>query len=116
MNNTFLKIRFGLLSKLGMLPKTSVIEEKEQQILDEYKSLTEFENSDELKRFQDLHEFVHSDEFKQRKKEINSQKFKDTEAYKKEQRFKELSKDPLIKTYLRVKDSNELEHYNQMKN
>ena len=116
MNNILLKIRFSLLSKLGMLPKTSVVEEKEQQILDEYKSLKAIENSDEMKRFQDLHEFVHSDEFKQRKKEINSQKYEDTEAYKKEQRLNELSKDPLIKTYLKVKDSNELEHYNQMKN
>jgi len=116
MNNTVLKIRFGLLSKFGMLPKTSVIEEKEQQIFDEYNSLKEFENSDELKRFQDLHEFIHSDEFKKRKKEINAQKFEDTEAYKKEQRLKELSKDPLIKTYLKVKDSDELEQYNRMKN
>lgn len=98
-----------------MLPKTSKIEEAEKKVSDEYKALNDFENSDELKRYQDLHEYVNSDDFKQRKKEINAQKFEDTEAYKKEQRLKELSKSPLIRTYFKVNDSDELAHYNQMK-
>jgi hypothetical protein len=115
MNNIALKIRFSLLSKFGMIPKTSKIEEAEKKILDEYKAIKDFENSDELKRYKDLHEFVNSDDFKTRKKEINAQRFKDTEAYKKEQRLKELAKSSLIKTYFKVKDSDELAHFNRMK-
>lgn len=115
MNNTALKIKFILLSKLGMLPKTSRIEDAEKKITDEFQAIKDFENSDELKRYQDLHEFVNSDEFKQRKKEINAQRFQDTEAYKKEQRLKELRNDSFIKTYFKVKDSDELAHYNRMK-
>ena len=97
-----------------MLPSTAKIEEKENKLLKEYEEIQEFQKSDELNTYLSLKDFVHSDEFKRRKKEINAQRYEDTEAWQKEKRYLELKKLPKIKAYLKLKDSEELRQYNQV--
>lgn len=114
MNNTQLKLRFQTRSRLGLIPDTSKVENRENELKEEYDKLIEIENSDEFKRFEDLRTFIESPDFKTRKKEINSQKYSDTNEYGKEQRYKELAASKEIKNYLKIKDSDKLASLNKI--
>jgi len=114
MSNPLLKIRFRLLAAFGMVPTAESCEKKERQIEEEYNRLMEIEQSEKLARFQELKEYVHSGAFRQKKKEINAQRYKGSEPYQKEQRHRTLAKTDPLKTWLKVKDSGELAHYQKM--
>lgn len=116
MNNALLKTRFRLLATLGLIPSAESLEKKERQTEEQFDRLRQIEQSDELARYEELRQYIHSDAFRKKKKEINAQRYKGSEAHQKEQRFKELSKTDPIKTYLKVKDSSDLRHYQQMEN
>lgn len=111
MSNSGLKSKFSIYAKMGLIPKTSVLEEKEKNLRKEFEAFNEYKNSDELARFKELEAFVTSPEFETIKKEINAQKFPGSEPYKKEQEYKKLKKSKRIKTYYQVKDSQELKDF-----
>ena len=115
MNNAFLKTRFRILSALGLVPGSDSIEKKENAIEREYDHLIQIRKSDELARYEELKNYFRSGEFKKKKKEINAQKYKNTEPYRKEKRFNKLRNSEPVKTYLKVSDSKELDHYLRMK-
>lgn len=115
MNNTLLKIRFGLLATFGLIPSAESIEKKEQETAQEYEKLKAFRQSNELARYQELKQWVGSEEYKKRKKEINAERYKGSEPHQKEQRFKKLIRKDPLRTYLKVKDSKKLQHYLQTK-
>ena len=79
---------FFIKSKLGLIPGAYKVEHTDKVIRDEYAKLLEYEASGEPKHYLELGAFVTSQDFKDRKKEINSQKFQDTDAYAKLQEFK----------------------------
>lgn len=110
MNNKALKKKFARKAVFGKIPKTSDIEMREADLMQEYNELLEYENSEELKNYKELDQYVNSDDFKNRIKEINSQKYQGSEAQHKEQRYTELKKSKEIKTYFKVKESKELQH------
>jgi beta-glucanase (GH16 family) len=114
MNNALLKIRFRLLATFGMFPSAESYERKERQREEEFNRLQEIEKSDKLARFQELKQYIHSDAFNQKKKEINALRYKGSEPHQKEQRHHTLTRTEPIKTWLRVKDSEELAHYQKM--
>jgi len=114
MNNALLKIRFQLLAAFGMVPTAESCEKNERQREEEFNRLMEIEQSDQLARFQELKEYVHSDAFRQKKKEINAQRYKGSEPHQKEQRHHALAKTDPLKTWLKVKDSGKLAHYQKM--
>ncbi|MEJ5264537.1 MAG: family 16 glycosylhydrolase [Bacteroidales bacterium] len=111
----------------GLYPSTSKIEEKEKALMSQYEDFKAIEASENLKRYFELKTFVESAEFAQKKKEIASLAFKDTEAYQKEQEYLQLKKskrivtyyrvihNPLYDNYLQIKDSEELKRYFELK-
>ncbi|MDA3952688.1 MAG: family 16 glycosylhydrolase [Bacteroidales bacterium] len=107
--------KFSLYAKLGMIPKTSVLEEKENKLKQEFEEFTAYTESEELSRFKELDAFVTSKEFEDIKKEINAKKYPGSESFEKEKRYKEQKKSKRIKTYYQVKDSQELKDYNLFK-
>lgn len=107
--------QFSLKARFGAIPKTSVLEEKENKLKQEYEEFTAYSESEELGRFKELEAFVTSPEFEQIKKEINAKKYAGSEAYEKEKKYKELKKSKRIKTYYQVKDSQELKDYESFK-
>ncbi|MEA3316570.1 MAG: family 16 glycosylhydrolase [Bacteroidota bacterium] len=111
MNNSYLKSRFIIFSALGKVPKTSILEDKQEKLYKEYEEFSSFQESDELDHFNKLESFVTSKEFQEIKKNINSQKFNETSAYKKEKDYHRLRKSKDIKTYYLVKDSKELQNF-----
>jgi beta-glucanase (GH16 family) len=107
--------QFSLKAKFGMIPKTSVLEEKENKLKQDYEEFKAFSESEELARFKQLDEFVNSNEFEQAKKEINAKKYPGSKPAEKEKKYKELKKSKKIKTYYQLKDSKELSDYNSFK-
>jgi hypothetical protein len=81
MSNSLLKFKFGLKSRLGLIPGTSRLEVKDLELRKEYEDFLRYEESGEPRRFHELEETVTSQDFADRKKYINSQRFKDTDAY-----------------------------------
>ena len=92
MNNSFLKFRFQIYSIFGLIPAADKIERKEQSLESEFNALLEYQNSDELARYEELKQYVHSKEFRKKKKEINASKYKNSEPWNKEKRYRKLLK------------------------
>jgi len=111
MSNTLLKSKFSIFSSLGMIPKTSVIEDKENNLRKEYEEFLAYKDSDELARYKELDVFINSPDFEKTKRAINSLKYSDSEEYKKEKEYLDLKKSKKFKTYYQVKDSQELKHF-----
>ncbi|MEA2106450.1 MAG: glycoside hydrolase family 16 protein [Bacteroidota bacterium] len=115
MSNSGLKSKFSIYAKMGLIPKTSVLEEKEDALKKKFEAFNEYKNSDELARFKELETFVTSPEFETIKKEINAQKYPGSEPYKKEKEYKKLKNSKRIKIYYQVKDSKELKDFETFK-
>jgi hypothetical protein len=98
----------SLKAILGLIPKTSEVEAKRAALKREYEAFLDFEKSEELEEFIKLENKVTSAEFAQRKKEIQAQKYKDTEEYRKEQEYLRLKKEKDISNYYKIKNSEEL--------
>ncbi len=96
---------------LGLIPKTSEVEEKRAALQREYEAYSDFEKSRELADFIELESEVTSPEFAQRKKEIQAQRFKDTDEYRKEQEYIRLKNEKDIKNYYKTKNSAELKEF-----
>jgi len=111
MSNSGLKSKFSIYAKMGLIPKTSVLEEKEKELRTEFEAFNEYKNSDELARFKELEAFVTSPEFETIRKEINAQKYTGSEPYQKEKEYKKLKKSKQIKIYYQVKNSQELKDF-----
>lgn len=102
---------FFLKSKLGLIPGALKIEHEDKALRDEYASLLEYKAGGEPDRYLELKAFVTSQDFKDRKKEINAQKFQDTEAYAKLQEYKELGRLQEFKNYLKFVNSKNYEGF-----
>lgn len=107
--------KFSLYAKLGMIPKTSVLEEKENKLKQEFEDFNAYSASEELARYKELDAFVTSKEFEDIKKEINAKKYPGSEPFEKEKNYKTQKKSKRIKTYYQVKDSQELKDYESFK-
>jgi len=91
----------------GMIPATSKYESECDKLRSDYQEYKKFETSDELKHFLELEKDVNSADFKQKVSKIKSQNFKQTEEYRKEQEYSQLLKSPMVKSYLKKKDTEE---------
>ena len=116
MNNVLLKTRFRLFATLGLIPSAQTIEKREEKKEEEYNRLGRIHDSQQLARYEELKQYVHSNEFKENKKAINAQRYKGSEAHQQETQLRGLSKTEPIKTYLKVKHSKDLSHYQRMEN
>jgi len=64
---------------LGLFPSTSKIEQAEKALITEFNKLTAFSESDQLKRYTYLKDLISSSDFIQKRKEIESLKYKNSE-------------------------------------
>lgn len=77
---------------LGMVPGTEKVETADDQLRADYKSFKDYEISDELKHYLELEKEVKSSNFALRKKKILKEKYKASEAFRKEVRYNQLLK------------------------
>ena len=77
---------------LGMIPSTSKIEQAEKALITEFEKLHVFAGSDQLARYNELDGLVNSSDFVQKRKEIESLKYKYSEESDKEKEFLVTSK------------------------
>ncbi len=105
MANFMRKFKFGLKSRLGLMPGTMRIEARDMKLKKEYEEFLNYEKSGEPQRFQELENIVTSQDFKDRKKYIKNQRFKGSDAYNKLQEYKSMKKSPAFKGYLRFVSS-----------
>jgi hypothetical protein len=104
----------GLKTLLGLYPKTNDYEQYRKQLAEEYNALNEYETSDELARFKELELYLKSDEFLSEKRELLNLRYKDSDEYRKEQEFNQLSKDSELKLYFKTVGSDNLKLYERM--
>ncbi len=87
---------------LGLIPSTSKIEQAEKALVTEFEKLHVFAASDQLARYKELDGLVNSSEFIQKRKEIESLKYKTSEEFAKEKEFFSLQKAKDIVLYFRT--------------
>jgi len=75
-----------------MVPATEKVETADDQLRADFQSYKEYENSDELKHYLELEKEVKSSNFALRKKKIYKEKYKASEAFRKEVRYNKLIK------------------------
>ena len=75
-----------------MIPGTEKVETADDQLRANYKAFKEYEVSEELKHYLDLEKEVKSSDFSLRKKKILKEKYKASEAFRKEVRYNQLMK------------------------
>jgi beta-glucanase (GH16 family) len=101
----------GIRALLGLFPKTSDYESKQNHLESEYKSLLAFKNSKELRKYHELEEYLNSEEFHRKKKELFSLRFRKTEDFEKEKDFQRLQRAQDIRVYYKIKDSEDLKSF-----
>ena len=87
---------------LGLIPSTSKIEQAEKALVDELEKLNAFTKSDLLAKYTKLHDLVNSTSFIQKRKEIESLKYKNSEEYIREKEFFSLNKAKDILQYFKT--------------
>ncbi len=105
MSNFMRKFKFGLRSRLGLIPGTSRIEAQDMELRKEYEEFIRYEESKEPQRFEELEELVTSQDFRDRRKYIQRQRFKDSDAYSKLMDYNAMKKSSLFKAYFRFVSS-----------
>src|SRR5512133_25701 len=87
---------------LGMIPSTAKLEQNEKALISEFEKLQAFQGSDKLARYNELNDLVKSSAFQQKKKEIESLQYKNSEEYSKENEFLTLRKSRDITMYFKT--------------
>lgn len=87
---------------LGMIPATEKIEQEEKALVTEFARLKSFSGSDKLAAYNKLDKLVNSSEFTQKKKEIESLRYKSSEEYSREKEFLAMQKSKDIVLYYRT--------------
>lgn len=93
----------------GKYPSTSKYEKETDKRNSDYKKFIEFADSVIFKRYKELDELVHTGEFEKRVKILKTEKFKDTEAFRKLTDYKSLISNTEVKDYLAMVESGKSE-------
>ncbi|MDP4186145.1 MAG: hypothetical protein Q8862_13430, partial [Bacteroidota bacterium] len=99
---------------LGKVQSTERIETERASLLHDYKEYVEAEKSDDLKEYFRLKEIVETSEFRNKKKEIQSVRYKGSEESKLEQEFGKLTKNQKLSKYLHAIASNEFKRFEEL--
>ena len=99
---------------LGMIPSTSKIEQKETALIKELDKLRAFQGSDQLSRYNELNDLVNSSGFIQKRKELESIQYKNSEEYWKEKEFLSLQKSRDIILYFKTVSGTQLKRYRDL--
>ncbi len=99
---------------LGLIPQTSKIEQAEKALITEFEKFGIFSKSDTLAKYNKLHDLVTSSAFIQKKKEIESLRFKNSDEYHKEKEFLSLQKAKDIVLYFRTASGSMLKRFKDL--
>jgi beta-glucanase (GH16 family) len=99
---------------LGLIPSTSKIEQAEKALIDEFEKLKAFTKSDLLSKYTKLHDLVNSSSFVQKRKEIESLQYKNSEEYNKEKEFQSLQKAKDIVQYFKTISGSMLKRFKDL--
>lgn len=99
---------------LGLIPSTSKIEQAEKALIDEFEKLKAFTKSDLLSKYTKLHDQVNSSSFIQKRKEIESLQFKNSEEYNKEKEFLSMQKAKDIVQYFKTVSGSILKRFKDL--
>lgn len=105
----------GLFSKSKKIRTTTDAETLRKVFDEDYVLYQKVGRSDDLKRYYELDEYVNSPVFKNKRKQIELLKYKDSEYYKQEKEYKKLLKTEKLRHYYLIKESQELEGYLKVK-
>jgi beta-glucanase (GH16 family) len=104
----------GIRAILGFFPKTFDYENNRSKLEEEYNELLAFRTSKELRAYHELDAYIRSEEFAQKKKDIISLNFKNTDDFQKEKQYRALAGSSDIKLYLKTRDSGELKRFREL--
>jgi hypothetical protein len=99
---------------LGMIPATSKLEQEEKALITEHEKLKIFSESDQLTKYNELNALVNSSDFIQKRKEIESLQYKNSEEYSKEKELVSLQKSKDIVLYFRTTSGNILKKFKEI--
>ncbi len=99
---------------LGLIPSTSKIEQAEKALIAEFEKLNVFAGSEQLARYNELNELVNSAGFMQKRKEIESLQYKNSEEYNKEKEYIALQKSKDIVLYFKTISGGDLKHFQDL--
>ncbi|TFG43918.1 MAG: glycoside hydrolase family 16 protein [Bacteroidia bacterium] len=99
---------------LGLIPSTLKIEQAEKALIDEFEKLQVFTKSDLLAKYTKLHDLVNSSSFVQKRKEIESLKYKNSEEYSREKEFLSLQKAKDILLYFKTISGSMLKRFRDL--
>jgi len=99
---------------LGLIPSTLKIEQAEKALIAEFEKLHVFAGSDQLAKYNELDRLVNSSDFIQKRKEIESLKFKNSEEFAKEKEFLSLHKSKDIVLYFKTLGGHELKRFKDL--
>jgi hypothetical protein len=99
---------------LGMIPSTSKIEQTEKALTNEFEKLNVFTGSDQLARYNELDKLVTSSDFIQKRKEIESLRYKYSEEYENEKEYLSLQKAKDIILYFKTINGHSLKRFQDL--
>lgn len=99
---------------LGWITPTSKIEQAEKSLIAEYEKLQAFTKSELLAQYTTLKEKVTSSSFIQKKKEIESLRYKNSDEYNKEREFLSLQKAKDIVLYFKTISGSALKRFKEL--
>ncbi|MCX6325660.1 MAG: glycoside hydrolase family 16 protein [Bacteroidia bacterium] len=99
---------------LGMIPSTSKIEQGEKALITEFEKLHTFSESDQLVKYNELNKLVNSSDFIQKRKEIESLQFKNSEECSKEKEFLSIQKAKDIVLYFKTIAGNDIKKFKNL--
>ncbi len=99
---------------LGMIPSTTKIEQAEKALIMEFEKLQAFYESDLLARYNKLNDFVYSPVFIQKKKEIESLRYRGSEEFSKEKEYFSMQKAKDITLYYKTISGNQLKRFKEL--
>jgi hypothetical protein len=99
---------------LGLIPSTLKIEQAEKALIIEFDKLRAFTGSDQLARYNELDQLVTSSDFIQKRKEIESLKYKNSEEYARENELLSLQKSKDILLYFKTLGRPDLKRFKDL--
>jgi len=104
-----------LSAKLRKASNTIEVEAQKTKLEQDYREYLAFKDSQELKDYLELEYYIKSESFKQKRKEIESRKYKGSDIWEKEKELRKLKKSKKIRIYQQLENSSELKAYEVMK-
>lgn len=104
----------SLKLQLGLIPSTAKLEQAEKALTDEYEKLKAFTTSELLANYNKLNDLINSSDFLQKRKEIESLQYKNSEEYARESEFLSLQKAKDIVLYFKTVAGSTLKRFREM--